>query len=71
MRILGLWVAIVASLLSTAAGAQMAINAPGICETYGGAPSGYYVDYTLDEWPKEAQRIKINERLVSRQYDGY
>src|SRR5215208_962214 len=69
MRILGLWLAIVGSFLATAAGAQTPVKAPGICETYGLAPSGYYVDYTLDAWPKEAQRIKVNERLVSRQYD--
>jgi hypothetical protein len=69
MRLLAPWLVIVASLLATTARAQTAFQLPGICETYGLAPSGYYVDYTVDPWPKEARRIEGNERLVSRQYD--
>lgn len=63
MRILGLALAIVGSLLVTTAGAQT-----------GCAPDGFpidpYYEYdTFAEWPQEAQRFKSNRELVSRQRD--
>jgi hypothetical protein len=66
MRILALWPVIAASLLASMAHAQTVGEA---CETFGLRPVDYYQDYILDAWPKEAQRIKGNERRVSRQGD--
>jgi len=63
MRILGLWLAIVASVLATTAGAQTS------CAPDGRPIDPYYENDTFAEWPPEAQRFKANAELVSRQRD--
>ncbi len=55
--------AIVAGLLSMTAGAQSA------CEPGGRPINPEYEHDAVTEWPREAQRIKSNEQLVSRQRD--
>jgi hypothetical protein len=60
---LGLGLAIVGSLLATAAGAQTA------CVPDGRPVSPDYQHDAVAEWPREAQRIKNNEQIVSRQRD--
>ena len=63
MRILGFWLAIVGSLLTTTAGAQTS------CEPGGRPIDPYYENDTAAEWPQEAQRFKNNADLVSRDRD--
>ena len=63
MRILGLALAIVGSLLATTAGAQTS------CAPDGRPIDPYYENDTFAEWPQEAQRFKNNAELVSRQRD--
>ena len=61
MRILGLWLAVVVGLLSaTAAGAQP------VCVADGRPGNPDYTRESAAEGPREAQRIKANEALVSR-----
>jgi hypothetical protein len=67
MRLLTPWLVAVASLLPAPAGAQTPVEEAKTCEIQGHNP--YYEQYKLDEWPKEAQRIKGNEQLVSRRAD--
>jgi hypothetical protein len=63
MRILGLWLAIVGSLLTATAGAQTA------CVPGDQPIDPYYENDTSAEWPQEAQRFKADAELVSRQRD--
>ena len=63
MRTLVLWLAIAGCLLSAAAGAQTS------CAPEGRPIDRYYKNDTLAEWPQEAQRLKANADLVSRQGD--
>ena len=63
MRILGLLLAIVVSLLATTAGAQTS------CVPGDRPLDPYYQNDTAAEWPREAQRLKNNAELVSRQHD--
>ena len=64
MRTLGFWLlAIVASLLPMAAGAQSS------CAPDGRPIDPYYENDTFAEWPQEAQRFKAHGELVSRQRD--
>ena len=58
-----LLLAIVGSLLSAGAGAQTA------CVPDGRPVHPDYARDGVDEWPREAQRLKANEPLVSRQGD--
>jgi hypothetical protein len=63
MRTLVLWLAMAASLLASAAGAQTS------CEPAGRPIDPYYENDTFAEWPQEAQRFRNNADLVSRQRD--
>jgi hypothetical protein len=63
MRILGLWLAIVGSLLTATAGAQTT------CVPGDRPIDPYYENDTSAEWPHEAQRFRNNADLVSRNRD--
>lgn len=63
MRTLGLWLAIVGSLLAMPAGAQTT------CVPGDRPIDPYYENDTLAEWPQEARRFRNNADLVSRQRD--
>src|SRR5262249_55604926 len=57
------FLSIVASLLASAAGAQTS------CVPGDRPIDPYYEKDTAAEWPREAQRFKAHEQLVSREHD--
>jgi hypothetical protein len=70
MRICLVLLAFVAFGLSTGAGrAQSTGEEPKACVQNGATPSKDYERDSRAEWPREAQRLKSSEQLVSRQGD--
>jgi hypothetical protein len=68
-KLLALSVFMVCSPLAGGAVAQGGGGVPKPCERGGAQPGPDYERDTRAEWPKEAQRLKSNEQLVSRRQD--